>query len=56
MTIGGFASYVELLTCLEVARDVNNADNSRRGSQTTNAMRLRSPGVIIGLGGTRQSC
>lgn len=42
-TIGGFASYVELLTCLEMARDVNNADNRPRGSQTTDAMRLRSP-------------
>jgi hypothetical protein len=42
-TTGGFASYVELLTCLEMARDVTNADNSPRGSPTTNAMRLRPP-------------
>ena len=41
-TIGGLASYVELLTCLETARDVN-VDNDRRGSQTTDAMRLRAP-------------
>lgn len=38
-TIGGFASYVELLTCLEMARDVTNADNSPRGSHTTDAKR-----------------
>jgi hypothetical protein len=42
-TIGGLASYVELLTCLEMARDVNNANKSPRGSQTTDAMRLRAP-------------
>jgi hypothetical protein len=48
-TIGGFASYVELLTCLEMARDVNNADNNR-GSQTTDTMRLRAPGVTVGIG------
>ena len=42
-TIGGFASYVELLTCLEMARDANNADKSRRGPQATYAMRRRAP-------------
>ena len=31
-TVGGFASYVELLTCLEMARDLTKADDSRRGS------------------------
>lgn len=49
-TIGGSASYVELLTCLETARDVNNADKSPRGSQTTDAMRLRATGVTVGVG------
>jgi hypothetical protein len=49
-TIGGFANYVELLTCLEMARDVNNADNNPRGSQTTDTMRLRAPGVTVGVG------
>jgi hypothetical protein len=39
-TTGDFASYVELLTCLEMARDANQADNNPRGSQTTDAMRL----------------
>ena len=46
-TIGGFASYVELLTCLEMARDVGNADNNPRGSQTTDSMQLRSPATPI---------
>jgi len=49
-TIGGFASYVELLTCLEMARDVNNADNNPGGPQTTDTMRLRAPGVSAGVG------
>ena len=31
-TIGGVASYVELLTCLEMARDLARADDSPRGS------------------------
>jgi hypothetical protein len=30
-TIGDFASYVELLTCLEMARDVEKEDNDTRG-------------------------
>jgi hypothetical protein len=49
-TIGGFASYVELLTCLEMARDATQTDNNPRGSQTTDAMRLRAPGVTVGVG------
>ena len=49
-TIGSLASYVELLTCLEMARDVKNAHKSPRGSQTTDAMRLRAPGVTAGVG------
>jgi hypothetical protein len=31
-TIGGFHSYVELMVCLEMARDVRNEDNSPRAS------------------------
>jgi hypothetical protein len=31
-TIGGFASYVELLTCLEMANDVRNEGRQSRGS------------------------
>jgi hypothetical protein len=49
-TVGGFVSYVELLICLEMARDVNNADKSPRGPQTTDAMRLRAPGETVGVG------
>jgi hypothetical protein len=49
-TIGGFASYVELLTCLEMARDVNNGDSNSRGPQTTEAMRRGAPGVTVGVG------
>jgi hypothetical protein len=45
-TTGGVASYVELLTCLEMAHDVKN----ERGPQTTEAMRLRTPGVTVGVG------
>jgi hypothetical protein len=30
-TIGDFASYLELLTCLEMAREVRNTDNHPRG-------------------------
>jgi hypothetical protein len=32
VTIGGSASYVELLICLEMARDVDNDKTSSRGS------------------------
>ena len=49
-TIGGFASYVELLTCLEMARDANNADKSLFGSQKPDGMQLRAPGVSVGVG------
>jgi hypothetical protein len=49
-TVGGFVSYVELLTCLEMARDANN---SPRGPQTTGASRLYAPGVTVGVGAVR---
>jgi hypothetical protein len=39
-TTSGFASYVELLTCLEMAG----------GPQTTEATRLHAPGVTVGVG------
>jgi hypothetical protein len=42
-TISGFASYVELLTCLEMARDVNNPDKTPRGSQMTDACDYAPP-------------
>jgi hypothetical protein len=47
---GGFASYVELLTCLEMARDADNIDSSAGGPQTTEAAPLRAPGVTVGVG------
>jgi hypothetical protein len=46
-TTSGFASYVELLTRLEMVRDLNNANNSPRGPQTTESMRLRAAGVTV---------
>jgi hypothetical protein len=49
-TIGGFTSYVELLTCLEMSRDASNADGNPRTPQTTEAMRLRTPGLTVGVG------
>ena len=33
-TIGGFASYVDLLTCLEMSNDVRKEDGKSRDSQT----------------------
>ena len=48
-TIGGFSSYVELLSCLEMTHDANNADSHPSGSQTTEAMR-HAPGVTVGVG------
>jgi hypothetical protein len=48
--IGGFASYVELLTCLEMARDAKNGDSNPSAPQTTEAMRLRAAGVTVGVG------
>ena len=50
-TTGGIASYVELLTCLEMARDVSDAKkNSPHRSQTTDVMPLRASGVTVGEG------
>ena len=49
-TAGGFASYVELLTCLEMARDAKNTEDNPRASQMTDSMRLRSTGVTVGVG------
>jgi hypothetical protein len=47
--IGGFASYVELLVCLKMARDAENEYRGSRGPQTTEAMRPHAPGVTVGL-------
>jgi hypothetical protein len=49
-TIGGFSSYVDLLICLEMTHDANSGASNPRGSQTSEAMRLRAPGVTVGVG------
>jgi hypothetical protein len=49
-TIGGFASYVELLTCLEMAHDADNIVNNAGSPKTTEATPLRAPGVTVGVG------
>ena len=50
-TIGGFASYVDLLTCLEMARDAANADNSLQDPRTKSGSGPTQPdrtGVTVG--------
>jgi hypothetical protein len=49
-TVGGFASYVELLTCLEMAREANNTDKNPRNPKRTDPMRSVDPGVTVGVG------
>ena len=49
-TIGGVASYVELLTCLEMAREANNTDKNPRDPKRTDPMRPVGPGVTVGVG------
>lgn len=50
-TTGGFASYVELLTCLEMARDLvasnNNPDDPRTRPEIRPTQRRR-PGATVG--------
>jgi len=49
-TVGGFASYVELLTCLEMAREANNTDKNPRDPKRADPMRSVGPGVTVGIG------
>jgi len=49
-TIGGFVSYVELLVCLQMARDIHDENHSPREPQTTDAMRPHASGVTVGIG------
>ena len=49
-TIGDFASYVEFLTCLEMAREANNTDKNPRDPKRTDPMRSVGPGVTVGVG------
>ena len=51
-TVAGFASYVELLTCLEMAREANNTDDNPRGPHARaefHPMRSAHPGVTVGV-------
>jgi hypothetical protein len=50
-TVGGFASYVELLTCLEMAREANNSQRNPRDPSRTDPVRSAGPGVTVGVGG-----
>jgi hypothetical protein len=49
-TVAGFASHVELLTCLEMARDLARADDSPRGSTKPQLMQPGRPGSTVGVG------
>ena len=49
-TIGGVASYVELLTCLEMARDLARADDSPRGPTKPQRMQSGRSGSTVGVG------
>ncbi len=49
-TVGGLASYVDLLTCLEMAREANNTDKNPRDAKGTDPMRSVGPGVTVGGG------
>ena len=49
--VAGFASYVELLTCLEMAREADNTDKNPRDPQRPDPMRPFGPGVTVGVGG-----
>jgi hypothetical protein len=50
-TVGGFASYVELLTCLEMAREADDTDKDPRGPKRADPMRPIDPGLTVGVGG-----
>src|SRR5258706_4416504 len=43
-TLGGFASYVELLTCLAMARDVASANNNPQDPRTKSGSGPTRPG------------
>jgi hypothetical protein len=48
-TAAGLASYVELLTCLEMAREANNTYKNPRDPKRTDPMRSVGPGVTVGV-------
>jgi hypothetical protein len=52
-TIGGFASYVDLLTCLEMSNDVRNEENKSRGpvaNEEPQSMGQGRPETTVGNG------
>jgi len=46
-TVAGFASYVELLICLEMARDVSNETTNPRGSIGAQSTRPAQPKMNV---------
>jgi hypothetical protein len=51
--IGGFASYVELLTCLEMASYSKNANDDARSARVKSKLQATppgSPGPTVGIG------
>jgi hypothetical protein len=49
--IGGFASYVELLTCVEMAHDARQVGTGPQGPPTVDSMRpAGGAGVTVGMG------
>ena len=48
--IGGFVSYVELLTCLEMASEVRKDNAPDPGTGTESPPQLAQPGVTVGVG------
>ena len=49
-TVGGFTSYVELLTCLEMARDSKSDGNTSLSPQATDRIQPAGSGVTVGEG------
>jgi len=52
-TLGGFSSYVELLTCLEMARDVASPNTNSENPPAKSGSRPKQPGqtgVTVGEG------
>lgn len=49
-TVAGFASYVEFLTCLEMAREGNNTDKNPPDPKRRDPVRPVGPGLTVGVG------
>jgi hypothetical protein len=48
--VGGFASYVELKTCLDMAQEVETERASPPDQKVTGTVRPSEPGVTVGVG------